>query len=259
MKHCLVSWGLLGLACIAPFSFASALQDNLDQANAIQADAKKSQQKVDRIANETQALLDEYQRLLADSDYQQQYLAELNALDKKQQAAIDDLTAQLQTVQFTQQKMGPLLKTMLDALEQFVVLDLPFHQKERINSVLMLREQVEDASVSLSQKYRLIMQAFQVELAYSDSLEAYRGRINEAEQALSVEFLRVGRVALYYQTLDGENSAMWDKHQRAWIPLDSAFNRTLSNGIRVARNQVAPQLLTLPISTSSANKSEVAP
>lgn len=103
------------------------------------------------------------------------------------------------------------------------------------------------------------MQAFQVELAYSDSLEAYRGRINEAEQALSVEFLKVGRVALYYQTLDGENSAMWDKHQRAWVPLDSAFNRTLSNGIRVARNQVAPQLLTLPISTSSANESEVAP
>lgn len=80
------------------------------------------------------------------------------------------------------------------------------------------------------------MDVFQVELAYGETLEAYRGRIQQDEEQLSVRFLRIGRVEPYYQTLDGASSAIWDKQKRNLSALDDIYNQVVLNGIRVARN-----------------------
>ena len=57
-----------------------------------------------------------------------------------------------------------------------------------------------------------------------------------------------GRVALFYQTQDGELSGVWDQETRSWVPLPGSQNRLIRKAIRVARKQVAPELLSLPIS-----------
>ena len=60
--------------------------------------------------------------------------------------------------------------------------------------------------------------------------------------------LRIGRVALYYQTRDQKTSGMWDTAAGAWKELPSGTNRDIRTAIKVAAKTVAPELLSLPIS-----------
>ena len=63
----------------------------------------------------------------------------------------------------------------------------------------------------------------------------------------AVDFLRIGRVALLYQTLDGSEVGAWNQSDRAWQTLDSGDKPAIRQGLRIAQKQVAPDLLRLPI------------
>ncbi|MDZ7826603.1 MAG: DUF3450 family protein [Gammaproteobacteria bacterium] len=62
-----------------------------------------------------------------------------------------------------------------------------------------------------------------------------------------VDFLRMGRVALVYQTTDGARSGVWNQEERRWQELDDSYNNSIRSGIRIARQQAAVDLITLPI------------
>lgn len=128
-----------------------------------------------------------------------------------------------------------------------MVLDLPFHQQERVGAVLALKQRLDNPGLSVSARFRLLLEAYQIEQNYGDTVEAWRGPLSLEGEEVSVEYLRLGRAALFYQSLDRERSGYWDAAQQAWAPLDSAYNRSLSQAMRVARNQSAPQLLELPL------------
>lgn len=226
---------------------ADSLEKGLGVAVDIQKEGAESQGKVDKMALKTEKMLDEYKRLMTDADYQNQYLEELKQLQKEQEKQIAQLNNELNGVQYTQRRITPLLHSMVEALEQFIVLDLPFHQQDRIESVLALRSNVSGGELSISDKFRIVMEAFQIELAYGNSIESYRGNIMLEGESVVVQQLRIGRTGLYYQTLDGENSAMWDRIEKRWKPLSDEFNQTIARSIRVANDQLAPELLKLPM------------
>ena len=63
-----------------------------------------------------------------------------------------------------------------------------------------------------------------------------------------VDFLRIGRVALLYQTHDGAITGAWDNAARAWVDLQAGvYHSAVAKGLRMARKQLAPDLLTLPV------------
>ena len=70
------------------------------------------------------------------------------------------------------------------------------------------------ADVSTSEKYRLILEAYQIELDYGQTIEAYEGRLGTGADARTVEFARLGRVSLMYRTLDGVETGYWDATQK---------------------------------------------
>ena len=69
--------------------------------------------------------------------------------------------------------------------------------------------------------------------------------VNDA--ARSVDFLRVGCVGLYYQTLDGSESGFWNGKRGSWEMLDASYRTAVRDGLRIARKQTPPELLTLPV------------
>ena len=181
------------------------------------------------------------------AEYQAAYTLELQQLSTAQESRIETLQHQIGEAIITRQRIVPLMRGMADALEKFVVLDLPFHQQERITSTIQLKQRLRQPGLSLSAKFRLLLEAWQLEQDYGVTIEAWRGPLELAGDSLSVEYLRIGRVALYYQSLDGQSSGYWDQRERIWAPLAAQYNQAITEALRVAKNQVAPQLLTLPM------------
>jgi len=236
----------LAAAIVLP-SRAADLTDSLGVVSATNRSATQSQENIDRLSRETRALLEEYRKLQDGTEYQAAYTRELEDLEAAQQKRIAELREQIAQAQVTRQRIVPLMRSMADALEKFVALDLPFRQEERLLAVLTLKQRLQEPDLALAARFRLLLEAYQVEQGYGSSIEAWRGSLPEEGEQRSVDYLRVGRVALYYQTLDGTASGYWDAGRQHWEALEPRYNRALTQALHVARNLNAPTLLTLPM------------
>lgn len=238
---------ILLLFLLHPVVRGADLKDSLGVVSKTNLSAIESQKKIDTLSRDTRGLLEEYRKLTEGTDYQAAYTRELQELELTQQQEIESLQGQIAQAKITRQRIVPLMRSMADALEKFVVLDLPFHQEERIGSVLQLKQRLNQPDLLLSVRFRLLLEAYQLEQDYGGNIEAWRGPLQLEGDELSVQYLRVGRVALYFQTLDGKTSGYWDTINNDWVVLEPDHNRELAQALRVARNQVAPQLLQLPL------------
>jgi hypothetical protein len=231
---------------------AADVKDSLKVVTTTNSSATESQQTIDTLSRETRDLLEEYRKLLDGSEYQAAYTRELQELEQVQKQRLIELREQIAEARITQQRIVPLMRSMADALEKFVVLDLPFHQEERVGAVLDLKQHLRNPDISVSAKFRILLEAYQLEQDYGGNIESWRGPLQQGGEDLSVEFLRIGRAALYFQSLDGTSSGYWDVQQHQWQPLDKRYNRGLSQALRVAQNLTAPQLLNLPLPVPGA-------
>ena len=215
------------------------------QAAANQA-AEASQEKINKLSDETVDLASKYRRMLSDSDSIKRYADELGKQVTAQQKEVESLNQQLGAIETVSRDVYPLMEKMVDALEQFVALDMPFLVKERTDRVKRLKEMMAQADFSVSEKYRRIMEAYSIEMEYGRTLEAYEGAIGEGDASKAVQFVRLGRVALMYQTLDGNETGYWDGEKKSWVREDS-YQRDVKNALGVALKKGAPDLLIVPV------------
>ena len=143
-------------------------------------------------------------------------------------------------------QVADLLGKMLSALETFISADLPFHLDTRLSSVGQLKSLMVDPAASMSDRFRNIMDIYTIETEYGNTYEAYADTITIEGSDVEVDMLRVGRLALYYQTKDGNVSGMWDRASGSFVILPDTNNRYIRTAIRVAAKLVAPELLNIP-------------
>ena len=226
---------------------AATLEENVKAMQATNAEAGAAQKNIINLQNETQSMMDEYKRLTQTVDYQDQYTQEITDRLAVQDKELASLRLQLASRQITQQRILPLMRSMGDALEQFVALDLPFHQEERLARVIKVKQQLSSTSIPLQDQYRALLEAFQQELEFGRGIEAWRGELKLGEENLTVEYLRLGRTAFYFQSMDGARSGYWDRAYKQWVEVPREYSEDIKHGLRIARNQQAPQLLALPM------------
>ena len=206
-----------------------------------------TQQRIDGISDRTREMLAEYQRLGREHEALSIYNNQLERIVHSQEAEKTSLRTQLEDIELTQQEILPLMLRMIDRLEAFLATDVPFLMNERRQRVALLRELLDRADVTVAEKYRRVLEAYQVELDYGRTIEAYRDELDVDGTRRIVDILRVGRVGLYYQSLDGRYSGHWDPATGSWMPLDGSDRLAIRQGLRVARQEVAPELLRLQI------------
>lgn len=214
--------------------------------------AKSSQKKVDEIHEETQTLKGQYRQALQSIENTQIYneqLREVIASQKEEKVRINE---EIINVQETTQKVAPLMVKMKDSLADFVEADLPFLPKERKKRIKELDDLFVKSGVSLSEKYRKVLEAYLVENEYGSTIETYTDSLKLDGQEQSVEFLKVGRVGLYYLTKDHNKAGVWDLSSNKWKELSGSERGYVEKAIKVANKQSSPSLLTLPIIKSSA-------
>ena len=254
------------LFLLLPLSISEVVASDLQQATeqaltSIHAGAL-SQKKIDLIDDTTQQLLSQYKNKLQQLESLNAYNRQLNQLVEQQRIEEQRLEDEIQRVVETQRKILPLIERMTFALEQFVALDIPFLPKERSERITDIKSLIQRPDISTAEKFRRVMEAYQIENEYGRTLEAYQGILQtEQHTKRTVNFLKIGRVVMIYQTLNGEETALWNQETRTWQPLDaSQFSRTeIKHAFQVARRQAAPDLLMLPVPTPHKIVLEVAP
>lgn len=217
------------------------------------AASAKSQVKIDKLAEETRELLTDYKTVMKQVDGLIVYNNRLRKQIENQMRRIEDIEDSISQVTVIQRQMTPLVIRMIDGLEKFVELDVPFHIDERRQRIAFLRGNLDRSDVSVAEKFRQVLEAYKIENEYGRKIDAYKGSVDIGGVERDVNFFRVGRVALLYQTTDTEVSGAWDQASRSWVELDSGeYRNAIMKGLRIARKEASIDVLNLPIAAPEA-------
>jgi hypothetical protein len=190
----------------------------------------------------------EYESLLRDNRVLTLYNALLERQIATQERDLADVRGAIDKVPDLETGLPPLLIRMVDGLDQFVRLDVPFKTEERTDRVAGLYELIEDAKLSDSQKLRRILEAWAIEVEYGGNYQTDTGTVEIGGAERNVDFLILGRVGMMYQTADDEAlTGAWDYRKNQWVELGSEHRNAVRQAIRMARNQIAPDMLLLPV------------
>jgi hypothetical protein len=235
----------------APSAPTAEVDAVLGEQKRADAEAAAAQARINSVDDETQKMLSDYRRALADAESFDAYAAQLGKQVESQEAELVEIQAQLAQVEDTSRSITPLMQNMVKTLGQFVELDAPFLKQERTKRVETLRQMMDRADVSISEKYRRILEAYQVELDYGRTLETYegtqKGTVGGAEDVTrTLKFLRIGRLSLLYQTLDGKETGYWDDSKKAFV-VDDSYAHAFKEGVAVALKVRAPEMIYAPV------------
>jgi hypothetical protein len=190
----------------------------------------------------------QYEALLKDNAGLQVYNELLRRQIQGQQQQVQQLQASLEEVPELERQIPPLLLRMVDGLAEFVRLDVPFLEEERQERIAELQLLVERADVNDAEKFRRIIEAWQIETEYGTGFSTYVGALPIEGQSREVDFLQVGRTALIYQTTDeAALTGAWDHRTREWVALPGEHRNAVRRALQMARNQIAPEQVLLPI------------
>lgn len=238
------------IACLG-VALGSAHAQNIDrlisESQTTNQAARASQQRIDQVVDQTRDIAAEYSAVVKEIDG-------LNVYNQLLQKQVDAQNRELQTLENSmdqvtviERQVIPLMTRMIDGLDKFIQLDVPFLADERSDRLNDLRNMMERADVTAAEKFRRVMEAYQIESEYGKTIEAYRGLQTIDGTEREVDFLRIGRIGLYYQTPDTAYSGMYDIKAGQWVALGDAERAEIRDGLKVARKQTAPDLLTLPV------------
>ena len=228
-------------------SQTETLGDAVEMRGQANAELSETQSRIEVLSDATDDLLTQYQSALRQHESLVIYNQQLDALIAAQEVERASLAEQADQVELVSRDVTPLMLRMIDALNAFVSLDVPFLEKERTDRILDLRKLMHRADVTEAEKYRRIMEAYQIENEYGRTIEAYRSTLAQDDKEVTVNFLRVGRIALVYQTLDESEAGVWNQDSRRWETLEGSFRSAIRDGLRIARKQTAPDLIRLPL------------
>jgi len=241
--------------CALLLSISLASAQNLDSSvqveQQINENSASSQTRVSGLARQTQDLLIEYRSLVRETESLKIYNDNLERVVSDQQNEVQSITRQLAGLEETNRGVVPLMLEMIEALGQIVDADVPFHIEERHVRVQRLHDMMDQAEVTASEKYRRVMEAYQGELEFGRTTEAYSDVLPGTGQ--TVDFLRVGRALLVYQTSDHSITGWFNPRTREFEELDDdRFRLEVKAGLAIARNEKAPNLVILPVPAPEA-------
>jgi Protein of unknown function (DUF3450) len=228
----------LGAGSLAAAQQAGQIDTVIQEQVKTEQAAINSQAKIAQLDDESTKMLAEYRQITAEAASLKSYNDQLAVQVKSQDDELATMTQQLENIATTSREVLPMMQKMLTTIEQFVALDMPFLPEERADRIAGLKDMMGRADVSISEKYRRIIEAYQIEIEFGRTLEAYQGKIDDR----TVEFLRAGRIALMYQTLDGKETGYWDNTARAW-KADDGYHEAVQEGLKVAKKQAAPDFI----------------
>lgn len=164
-----------------------------------------------------------------------------------QRQAIEQLTRTINESKRLTDEMLPFLSETWQLMTQQIGHDLPFLQYERQTRLDHLNTALADPQLAVGEKFRRLMETLRVESEYGRDIEVVQQSLLIEGRDLLMNQLRIGRLALFAQSLDGEQSVIYDMATQSWQPIDRQYNRELGRAIEMGLKHRPIDLLTLPI------------
>ncbi|WP_323846633.1 DUF3450 domain-containing protein [Microbulbifer magnicolonia] len=215
--------------------------------------AQASQKRIDKIAEETSSLLQDFKVVNKEIEGLRVYNRQLEKQLANQLAVMKELDESIENVTVIERQIQPLILRMLDGLEQFIELDMPFKLEERMANLEGVKNNMDRSDITVAEKFRQVLELYNFESEYARKIDSYSDSLNVNGQEREVNVLQVGRIALLAQTTDSKISLAYDKDQKAWVEIDSGeYRRALMNGLKIAKKQATIDIMTLPITAPEA-------
>ena len=243
----------LGLATSLPAT--AQFQTALEVSRATADEAKKAQQDIDNVDDQTKDLANQFSADQRQLDASLRYNRSLSNTIEGQNRQIARLQDDITNVASLQQAVEPLMEDMVSAFEKFVDADMPFNLEGtngRRARAINLRDAVNDPDKSAAQKYRQIIEAYQLEAQFGRTINVFEGAIDIDGVETGGEFLQIGRVELFFKTDDDSVLKAWDNQSKSWGDISKSFLPDLKNATRIAKQQAAPNLFPLPLKRAAA-------
>ena len=252
-KHQRVKAVLLSTAVSAGALFGSAAnaEQKIDQILAVSQSktkaAQQSQKRIDKLAEDSSDLLTKYKLVSKDIEGLKVYNAQLEKQIENQRQKLVELEESIGNITILQRQIPPLAVRMLDALEQFVELDVPTQLEVRQDAIAQVRDNLDRADFTIAEKFRQVLELYTIEGEAGRKIETYTSTLEVGGQEREVDVLAVGRVALMYQTKDTKLSGAWDQNLGAWVELPSEYRLPIREGIKIADKRAPQVVMQLPI------------
>ncbi|MGO2406049.1 MAG: DUF3450 domain-containing protein [Vibrio litoralis] len=247
------------LALLAISSF-SAQADSLDNARSIERQtnqvAKNAQQKIDANSDQSFQLQAEVERLQDQVDNLSLYQTHLKKLVASQEAEKVSIDEQLTNIEETRQGVVPLMYHMIDGLESSLEQGAPVRFASREKRLDELKTLMGRSDISDAEKYRRILEAYQIEMDYGSKLGIYEDQINLTQDDVrQVDLLYVGKVVLLARSKDAQHAWLWSQAKQQWQEVPADQKPDINQAYALANKQQAPSLLHLPLSVTQASAS----
>ncbi len=160
---------------------------------------------------------------------------------------VDRKKQELSDIAQISDQISPFLDQLLERVQDLVLRDLPFLQEERTKRLEALTALSHDPEVPVSERFRKIMEALMVEAEYGQTIEAYQQTIHLSGQDTLVNIFRLGRMNLFYQTLDKQHCGGYNTALKGWEPLDSVYLKEIQAAVDMGSKRKPVEILDLPL------------
>lgn len=237
--------GVAALA-IAGGSNAQQLDRALQIAQQSTQEGAQAQEQIDDVSERASNLEREYLALQEQIESQRVFVQQQQVFLQSQENEITELQRQLDRVGTIERDLTPMLLEMYVGLEEFIEQDLEFQMDARMDRLANIEETLGDSQISAAEKYRLILNAYEIEASYGRSLRSYAEQVMRGDTPVEAEILQIGRVALIRQYADGDMEIR-TKDSGEWRPVPGSFAASVQRAFRIAGEVTTPEVFVAPL------------
>ncbi|NOX34325.1 MAG: DUF3450 domain-containing protein [Deltaproteobacteria bacterium] len=208
---------------------------------------REIQKKRDQWEQEKTKLVHLYNRLKQEHEILVSENRELTEAETGKEALIQSLLKQKQESLRIQKEMLPFLKKIYARLETLVATDPPFLKKERSTRLKTLDKVLNDLETSMAEKYRKVMEALFIEAEYGATIEVYQDKVIIKKEAVLGNIFRLGRVSLFFLSLDRQSCAYYNVVRKQWLPLADDYLPAIRSAVEIGTKRRPVGLLSLPL------------
>ena len=224
-----------------------SLEDVIDAESQAAIDSKNRQESIDQLDEEFIVLKSDIQFLSQELDITNAYNNQLRKLIQSQEEEIISINEQIVQLDQTSRDVTPFMIEMVNALEQLIEIDTPFLYEERTQRVTELAALLDRSDISISEKFRRIFEAYQIDNEFGRTIEAYKDEISIENETYNVDVFRLGRVGLYARTPDGSEAAIYNSKIDSWEFISGGYEDDILTALRISRKELPPNLINLPV------------